>query len=421
MPEINFDSTYGVIVLKDLEPVFVDDNYARIYGYDSAQDLLQNIDSFLDLIHPKHHDIARENYYRQISGEVIPRGRTFRNIDRHGRLITVFTIDHVIKWQGEDAIQVTVMDMSALEKAHLQIRENERKYKQLITTSGQGINVHRNFKPLMVNQAWVDLMHAPSIDYVLEHVDLLEFIPESQRGKAIEQYQDIISGKIQGSCNVVENICYDGVKRHFRVYDNLIEWDGEPAVQAVIEDVTETIELEKKLQRRSITDSLTKVYNRRHLDQVLHEEHSRFLRYDNAYSVVLLDLDHFKSINDSHGHQAGDETLITVATWIENNIREVDVIGRWGGEEFLVICPNTERCQALLLAEKLRAGIANLTIDHHFQVTTSIGVAMARPDSQVSDVLRLADKALYLAKANGRNRVESELSVPDSDRKGNQK
>ncbi|MDP5255005.1 MULTISPECIES: sensor domain-containing diguanylate cyclase [unclassified Vibrio] len=411
MPEINFDSTYGVIVLKDLEPVYVDDNYARIYGYDSAQDLLQNINSFLDLIDPKHHQMARENYYRQISGDIIPRGRTFKNIDRYGRSITVFTIDHVIKWHGEDAIQVTVMDMSAVEQAHLQIKENERKYKQLITTSGQGINVHRNFKPLMVNQAWVNLMHAPSIEHVLQKVNLLDFIPEPERESAINNYQDIVSGQVKGSCNVVENICYDGVRRHFRVYDNLIDWDGEPAVQVVIEDVTEKIELEKQLERRSITDALTEVFNRRQLDQVLNDEHGRFMRYGHSYSVILLDLDHFKSINDNRGHQAGDKTLKMVAHWIQNNIRDVDVIGRWGGEEFLVICPNTEHEQGLMLAEKLRLGIEGLIIDGQFQVTTSIGVATSGAEKEVNDVLRFADKALYLAKANGRNRVESEVSV----------
>ncbi|WP_413282685.1 diguanylate cyclase [Vibrio sp. MA40-2] len=406
MPEINIDSTYGVIVIKDLKVVHVDDNYARIFGYKSAQELLNSIDGFLDLIDPKHHQLARENYYQQMNGQLIPRGRTFKNIDRNGRVFPIFAIDHVIKWQGEDAMQVTVMDVSALEKAHQQIIENERKYKQLITTSGQGIIVHKNFKPLMVNQSWVNLMHAPSIEFVLANVNLIDFIPENEKNCASQQYLDIINSEVSGLSKIVENICFDGVKRYFRVYDNKIEWDGEPAIQAVIEDVTDKVELEKKLKYLSITDSLTNVYNRRKLDEVLKQESNRTARYGHALSILLIDLDHFKSVNDNFGHQAGDEMLIAVARLIKASVRRTDIVGRWGGEEFLIICPDTPIDAASFIAEKLKQIIAELEDQVPCSITASIGVATAKDNESNGHLLKRVDDALYLAKHKGRNRVE---------------
>ncbi|MDV7104646.1 sensor domain-containing diguanylate cyclase [Vibrio sp. TH_r3] len=406
MPEINIDSTYGVIVIKDLNLVYVDDNYARIYGYKSAKELMSNINSFLDLIDPKHHQVARENYYRQMSGQLNPRGRTFKNIDRNGRVFTVFAIDHVIQWKGEQAMQVTVMDMSALEDAHQKITENERKYKQLISSSGQGITVHKNFKPLMVNQAWVDLMHAPSIEFVLANVSLMEFIPKKEQSFARQQYRDIISGELRGSNRIVENICFDGAKRYFRVYDNRIEWDGEPAIQAVIEDVTEKVELEKKLKYLSITDSLTQVYNRRKLDEVLKQERNRQTRYGHPLSILLIDLDYFKTINDNFGHQAGDETLIAVASLLKDSVRKTDTVGRWGGEEFLIICPSALIDAAQHLAEKLRKAISRLENGVPRTLTASIGVASAKNNEPIEKLLKRVDEALYCAKHNGRNRVE---------------
>ena len=405
MPELTIDSTYGVIVLKDLESVYVDDNYARIFGYNSSTELMSNIGSFLDFIDPEFHQAARDNYYLQISGKMTPRGRTFKNIDRDGRTFTVFTIDHVIEWEGAPALQVTVIDMSIVEKAHQQLKENERKYKRLITTSGQGITVHKNFIPVMVNQAWVDLMHAPSIEYVLNNVSLMDFIPESEHELARQQYDDIISGKAQGVNTVLENICFDGVKRYFSVYDNRIEWDGEPAMQAVIEDVTKKVELEKKLKYYSVTDALTQISNRHRLDQVLTDETNCSNRYPHKFSVILIDLDYFKSINDSWGHQAGDDTLVAVAKVLKETVRKVDIVGRWGGEEFLVICPNTELLGASSLAEKLRIAIEILDLSDQYSVTASMGVAMSRNDESRNQLLLRADTALYTAKSEGRNRV----------------
>ncbi|TKB48941.1 diguanylate cyclase [Ferrimonas sediminicola] len=161
----------------------------------------------------------------------------------------------------------------------------------------------------------------------------------------------------------------------------------------------------KALEKMSVTDDLTGVFNRRRLDQRLEEAMESFLRYRQPFSVILLDLDRFKSINDTEGHQAGDAVLVQVAQCLKENLRKVDHLGRWGGEEFLVICLETEELGAAQLAEKLRGRVASLPQPVGRTVTVSIGVAQAKPDEKLNQLFRRVDAALYRSKHEGRNRV----------------
>jgi polar amino acid transport system substrate-binding protein len=164
-----------------------------------------------------------------------------------------------------------------------------------------------------------------------------------------------------------------------------------------------------KLEQLSVTDRLTGLYNRMKIDDTLLEEIGRVLRYNYPLSLVLMDVDFFKSVNDTHGHQAGDAVLIHIAETIEGNIRSTDICGRWGGEEFMVICPHTDLKGALSLAEHLRESIAQQTFPHVITQTGSFGVAQYRNNDSEADLIARADRAMYLAKEGGRNRVESVL------------
>ncbi|MFW2353016.1 diguanylate cyclase [Aliarcobacter butzleri] len=162
-----------------------------------------------------------------------------------------------------------------------------------------------------------------------------------------------------------------------------------------------------ELLRLSITDNLTKLYNRVKLDKSLQEEMNRSLRYNTNFSIILLDIDYFKKVNDNFGHQVGDEVLIESAQVLSKNIRNVDILGRWGGEEFLVICPETKIEDAIKVASHINAAIKL----HKFStypntVTMSLGVASFNKDiKNVDNIILNADKALYQAKEEGRDRV----------------
>jgi diguanylate cyclase (GGDEF)-like protein len=136
-------------------------------------------------------------------------------------------------------------------------------------------------------------------------------------------------------------------------------------------------------------------------------------------AAALLDLDHFKRINDLYGHSRGDEVLAAVAAVLRSSVRESDFVGRHGGEEFILLLPDTGRDQAAVVAEKVRAAVANLGLSEVDEpVTTSIGVAAFPDDAADADTLvRAADRALYAAKGNGRNRVELFLSPDGQERR----
>lgn len=168
-----------------------------------------------------------------------------------------------------------------------------------------------------------------------------------------------------------------------------------------------------KLQQIAVTDSLTGLLNRRALYDVLRHELVRSERYGRPLAVIVFDVDHFKSVNDQHGHAAGDEVLRHVSGIATKVVRATDTVARYGGEEFVVIAPETDLASALLLAERLRTALrsSEIALDHDvtLTVTASFGVAMLQPGEHSPDhVLRRADQALYSAKAAGRDRVEAE-------------
>lgn len=181
-----------------------------------------------------------------------------------------------------------------------------------------------------------------------------------------------------------------------------------------IEDQRDQIEkANRELEEQSLRDELTSLYNRRKLDAVLKEVSGRAARYGSHFALIIMDVDHFKRINDNHGHHTGDRILREIGKILCNNIREVDTCGRWGGEEFLVICPETDLHHARLLAERLRILIMEAYERPKPIVTASFGVATSEETQKLDTVLTLADDRLYQAKELGRNRVVAgELTRP---------
>ena len=168
---------------------------------------------------------------------------------------------------------------------------------------------------------------------------------------------------------------------------------------------TELQEKNKQLEVLAVTDRLTGLFNRLRLDAALEQELVRSERYASHFSIILLDIDKFKSVNDTHGHQVGDVVLVEVGKVLSTNVRKTDILGRWGGEEFLIVCSDTPE-QATALAEKLRAALERHPIPATGPKTASFGVSSYRPGDTVRSMVLRADTAMYQAKESGRNRVE---------------
>ncbi|MDG4867442.1 diguanylate cyclase [Guyparkeria sp. 1SP6A2] len=199
----------------------------------------------------------------------------------------------------------------------------------------------------------------------------------------------------------------DGTTIDIELSNNGCQYKGRKLIFCIVRDVTERKRTEEHIHQLATMDSLTGVANRHEFSRVASLEVQRSQRHGNPLSLIMYDLDHFKRINDSFGHSAGDEVLRTVSEIARQTVRETDLVGRWGGEEFMVLLPQTPLAEAAVLAERLRQAVD----DHDFpsvrHVTASFGVAGFRPEDALDSLVLRVDKALYRAKENGRNRVET--------------
>ncbi|MEI7843834.1 MAG: sensor domain-containing diguanylate cyclase [Gallionellaceae bacterium] len=191
---------------------------------------------------------------------------------------------------------------------------------------------------------------------------------------------------------------------------NSLNISGKHVLQAVVRDITERKQYELELERQAHLDYLTSLNNRRHFMHLAEVELSRSVRYKNSLSLFMMDIDFFKKVNDTYGHKAGDTVLIKLAEICRKTLREVDIVGRIGGEEFAVLLPETDKVMAVEVGERLRANIESteVTIESGLPInfTVSIGVtSLKAKDPHLDMLLSLADKALYEAKESGRNKV----------------
>lgn len=209
--------------------------------------------------------------------------------------------------------------------------------------------------------------------------------------------------------NEKEYIRKDGKKVPIRLSGfKVVDVDEREVVWGVIENITlerrlkEQCEIEKRL---SVTDHLTGLFNRQRLDETVDHEIRRAIRHTSAFSIIMLDLDFFKNVNDTYGHKIGDEVLIEVAKILQQQTRKTDVVGRWGGEEFMIICPEPDGQDGEELAEKVRAKIEQHPFAIVGNITASFGVSLYQQSDQDRSIVERVDRALYQAKRQGRNCV----------------
>lgn len=179
----------------------------------------------------------------------------------------------------------------------------------------------------------------------------------------------------------------------------------EQANQLLKEEIKRKEEIEEKLRKLSTTDPLTKIDNRYRFNETLDEEIKRVRRYDSELSIIMFDIDFFKKINDTYGHDAGDKVLVAIARLVESTIRDIDRFARWGGEEFIILAPNIDIDGAEILAERIRERVENMAVRPVEKVTISFGVTQFEHAESRNNLLKRVDDALYDAKRAGRNRV----------------
>jgi diguanylate cyclase (GGDEF)-like protein/PAS domain S-box-containing protein len=198
--------------------------------------------------------------------------------------------------------------------------------------------------------------------------------------------------------------CKDGTEIDVEVTTTYLDESG-GQFYSFIRDITDKKKLEVELVRAATYDRLTGVLNRKSLEDKIEAEVERYKRYGNAFSLIMFDIDDFKQINDTSGHLAGDKVLQGIAEIVNQSIRVLDAVGRWGGEEFIVLLSETNAPEASIVAEKLRAALASQRIGEVDHVTASFGMTTYQSDDTLDTILKRVDDLMYLAKNSGKNRI----------------
>jgi diguanylate cyclase (GGDEF)-like protein/PAS domain S-box-containing protein len=305
---------------------------------------------------------------------------------------------------------VLVTDITEVKRMQMALAESEAKLKAIIEAEPECVKVLAlDGKVLQMNRAGLDIVEADTEEQVVGRPfgDLLA--PEYRAA-----FDEFNAGVGRGDTASLEFEIV-GLKGRRRWVDTRAVPMRDAAgnitgVLGVSRDMTARKKAEQELEQLAQTDFLTGVANRRHFLMLAEQELSRTQRYGGPLSVFMIDVDHFKNVNDTHGHQVGDQVLETLGRVCRQAMRDIDIVGRLGGEEFGVVLPQTDHGAALEAAERLRRAVldAKVALEHGLplSITISIGVAtLGDPTTNIDTLLSQADQALYAAKDSGRNRT----------------
>lgn len=347
---------------------------------------------------------------------------------RDGSRFWAYVSSGLSDFGGEPVSVSAFSDFTPRKIAEDALRASEQRFRAILQTSPDGISMAELDGRLafMSDPGLRQLGYEHSEQVIGRYV--LDMVDPTEHARMTHYLRDIIRGHTLRT-EVFRAIKADGTMFWLESNGEAMRDDSGRAsgLIFVTRDVTERMQREMELQeiRRQLErsnselervariDKLTGCWNRRHFEEKIEHKRSHAQRSGRPLSLLLFDIDHFKSINDRHGHSVGDQILCELARVVRENIRATDLLSRWGGEEFAILAPDSGLQDALRLGEKLRAAIEAHDFPEVGEVSISLGVAQIRSGDTVDSWFRRADRALYQAKLGGRNRVEAEDDLED--------
>jgi diguanylate cyclase (GGDEF)-like protein/PAS domain S-box-containing protein len=301
-----------------------------------------------------------------------------------------------------EKIAVFVSDNTEYRK----MEESMYRYSQILSTVHDPMSyVDKNYIFRTINDAYVNVYQKGRDQIVGKHMEDLLGKAFFQR-KIKENFDRCLQGD---KVHQQEWFEFPGGLRRFMYVSYYPQLARESMVVTGVVfnsiDITKIKEMEEKLKLLSVTDQLTQIYNRVKFHDALSEEIKRHNRYQTDLSIIMLDIDHFKSINDTHGHDVGDDVLVGLVNLVKSCIRDTDIFSRWGGEEFMLLLPYTTVDNASKLAERIRLKIQENLFEKVVTVTCSFGVSQFKMGDTIDTFTKRVDNGLYQSKHNGRNRV----------------
>lgn len=396
----------GVLVHHNFKPLYANRAFAKLLGYKSPKDIL-GLPILRPLFTADMWAQAEHEYDELVNKRKSSAVVRMPLIHKKGHEAWVAGTQSGIDWCGAPAVMLSVFDISnqvAVEQTLLRTEQHLRAvleilpYPIYIARRSDGRLLFVNRKTCLLFQRGASAMlRGTSVDFF---VDIKE--RENLR-KLFDSLNDLrdIELKMKNSAGVEFTAELSAIK---------MEYNGEPSILVALNDISERKALENELLKQASTDALTGIANRRHFITQAELEMSRSRRFARPLSVMMLDVDHFKAINDRYGHGVGDVVLQGVVRRANESLRQSDQLARFGGEEFVAFLPETNLAAAVVVAERTRQHVAErpmIATGQAVSCTVSIGIAeMQENDIGIDDVLRRADEALYRAKQQGRNRVE---------------
>jgi len=293
---------------------------------------------------------------------------------------------------------------------------SKEKYKRLIENAGEGIYIRQEHQFKYVNKKFKEMLGYAD-DEEVQNIPIFEVIDENAFKTCSILYNRILKGeKVKMPYESIFKK-KNGEKIYVEITINNVEFEGKPAVQGFVRDITDKKALDEKLKKMnekllelSNRDGLTGLYNYRYFREKLRERYLESVRYKIPLSIMVIDIDDFKKINDTYGHLAGDMVLKELAKILTLNVREVDIVARYGGEEFVILLPHVNLRDTEVIANRILKQVEAKEFIYDLNViraTISIGVSSIhdKPVKDENELLKYADEALYLVKNSGKNRV----------------
>ena len=299
-------------------------------------------------------------------------------------------------------------DISARVRSEKELRENEKRLRQIIENASDIIfTTDLDGNIMQIAESWANHLGYDISEIIGKNVDF--FLHDDDK-ESVQEALNNITEADKGISVDFRSLTGRGVERWYTCNSKLLrDEDNNPfCIIGIARDITEQKKNFEKLRSEAELDALTDVFNRRMLDFFIESEIAKSVRYKSIFSVIMIDLDFFKKVNDNYGHDKGDDILRNCAEIFKKNIRHSDLIARYGGEEFIILAPNTDIENGKMLAEKIRTVIETFDFGLKENLTASFGVSSYIADDTPETVMKRADKALYSAKKQGRNRVVTE-------------
>lgn len=334
-------------------------------------------------------------------------------VDREGKTSWWRCIYSPILTPSKQLNRVILTSVEITEKKLLErkLEVSRQRFEAVIEAAYDGvISIDSQHKIRLINQAAKKMFAAEGDELIGLPIDTL--IPPRYRERHPEFVESfkrspVMSRPMQERA-MVTGLRRDGTEFPIEITIAKIKIGDETEMTAVIRDVTERSRLIEELRHSATIDHLTGIFNRRYADKAMNRELKRAKRFGRPLSLILFDLDRFKHINDRYGHQMGDQVLQGVVVAAQKIIRDIDVFCRWGGEEFILMLPETDLESARVFSERIRSAICEITfswLSVEDIITASFGLTTSVAEDSIMEILKRADDAMYEAKDQGRNKV----------------